>query len=219
MMSIRFRLVSDAATEPVTLQEALDYARVDVDPGGTVFTRLIAAGRRAVEKQTGLCLITQSWIGVMDNWPSCAQARDNWWDGVRDGPISFVNCYGQAIEIVKRPVQSLTSIAYYDETGTRNVVNPSIYNSEISGDTLRIKLNIGQVWPPIVFPRAGAVEIAFKAGYGDSGAAVPDDLRQAILMLVSHLYETREPGIESGRLPVPYHIGMILDGYRSVRMR
>ena len=40
---------------------------------------------------------------------------------------------------------------------------------------------------------ANGIEIAFVAGYGDRAANVPAPIRQAILLLVAHWYEHREP--------------------------
>lgn len=45
---------------------------------------------------------------------------------------------------------------------------------------------------PLYAVNPGGVVIRYRAGYGDAPADVPQVIRQAILMLVAHLYEARE---------------------------
>jgi uncharacterized phiE125 gp8 family phage protein len=65
-------------------------------------------------------------------------------------------------------------------------------------------------------PHGALAELGFSAGYGSSWNAVPDDLRQAVLLLAAHYYEHRsaeEPG--SG---FPHAVRVILEPHRPVRL-
>jgi uncharacterized phiE125 gp8 family phage protein len=75
--------------------------------------------------------------------------------------------------------------------------------------------------PP--WPRPGlsalGIEIAFTAGYGNVASAVPAPLRQALLLLVAHWYEHREPvHIGGAVVAVPDTIASLLAPYRMVRL-
>lgn len=55
----------------------------------------------------------------------------------------------------------------------------------VSPDVLHIKV-------PLYAANPGGVVIRYRAGYGDTSADVPQSIRQAILMLLAHMYEARE---------------------------
>ena len=58
------------------------------------------------------------------------------------------------------------------------------------------------------------VEIDFTAGYGSDPSDLPTPLRQAILLMVAHLYEHRAGDIP----PLPLMIGALLQPYRGVQL-
>ena len=66
---------------------------------------------------------------------------------------------------------------------------------------------------------ANGIEIAFVAGYGDAAADVPAPIRQAILLLVAHWHEHREPvEIGAAKPPCPSTVSELLQPYRWVRL-
>ena len=66
---------------------------------------------------------------------------------------------------------------------------------------------------------ANGIEIAFVAGYGAAAADVPAPIRQAILLLVAHWHEHREPvAIGDADAPVPPTVSDLLQPYRWVRL-
>ncbi len=66
---------------------------------------------------------------------------------------------------------------------------------------------------------AAGIEIDITAGYGDAAADVPAPIRQALLLLVAHWYEHRDP-VEVGAPDtlVPTSIGEPLAPYRMVSL-
>lgn len=65
-------------------------------------------------------------------------------------------------------------------------------------------------------PQGALAELGFQAGYGTSWNSVPDDLRQAVLLLAAHYYEYRtaeDPG--NG---FPHAVRVILEPHRPVRL-
>lgn len=213
----RLRLVTDAASEPVTPAEAKAYCRVDLSDEDTLITSLISAARRRVEKETGLALMTQTWVAVFDGWPGADNgARDalgDWWDGVKEGPISAIVPDG-VILIDKRPFASVTSIKTLDDNGVLAIVDSAIYFTQVSDWRGRIMLKSGQTWPTTTLAARGGVEITFTAGF----SAVPDDLKTAVLMLIKHWYDNREPAADGSVAKLPNHVDSIMSAWRPMRL-
>ena len=66
---------------------------------------------------------------------------------------------------------------------------------------------------------ANGIEIAFTAGYGEAVADVPAPIRQAVLLLVAHWYEHREPiEIGAAHTRIPHMVSELLQPYRPVRV-
>jgi uncharacterized phiE125 gp8 family phage protein len=66
---------------------------------------------------------------------------------------------------------------------------------------------------------ANGIEIEFAAGLGDAADAVPEPIRHAILMLVAHWYEHRDPlEIGSAAAAIPSAVSDLLKPYREVRL-
>lgn len=73
----------------------------------------------------------------------------------------------------------------------------------VSPDVLHIKV-------PLYAANPGGVVIRYRAGYGDTSADVPQVIRQAILMLVAHLYEHRGDEV----VELPPAVKTLLQPYR-----
>ena len=102
------------------------------------------------------------------------------------------------------PVQSVESITIDGVT-----VDPSTYTLDTDQTPAKIHVD---------FPRCGSkpgcVKVNFIAGYGDTGADVPADLKHAIRLLVGHLYNNREATSEATIKEVPLAFASILSRYR-----
>jgi uncharacterized phiE125 gp8 family phage protein len=63
---------------------------------------------------------------------------------------------------------------------------------------------------------ANGIEIGLEAGYGATATDVPEPLRQALLLLVAHWYDYRNP-VEIGAtdIEVPHMISALLAPYRG----
>ncbi|OXE37555.1 MAG: hypothetical protein CGW95_01165 [Phenylobacterium zucineum] len=227
---MRLRLVTDAASEPVTVSELMPFIRVDIDPADGVMTALIAAARRRVEKETGLALMTQTWVAVLDRWPDTVApdyrnaglapgaGLSGWWNGVQQGPQSLIVPNG-IIEIPKRPFLSVTQIQTRDVMTNFSTLDSSTYYTEVSDYMGRIARKPGAVWPPVPANMLGCIEITFTCGFGAAAANVPDDLKTAIKMLASHWHEHREPVLEGQLNIMPHHVQSILNSWQSLRLR
>lgn len=187
-------LTSGPASEPITVDEAKTHVRIDGTDEDALITSLIMTSRLHVETALGLALMTQSWTLFRDAWPR---------DGIVELPLS--------------PLQAVTAVRTLGSDETPTVVDAASYVVDIAGKPPRIVPN-GIDWP-----RPGKVvngiEIEFTAGYGPNITDVPAPIRQALLMLVAHWYEHRDPiEIGSPSVAIPSAVSRLLKPYRKVRL-
>lgn len=183
-------LTSGPATEPVTVAEAKAHLRIDGSNEDTLIASLILTSRLHVEAALGLALITQSWRMLLDAWPL---TKD--------------------IEVPLRPLQSIDAVRVWPQTGSATVIDEDDYLADTASVPPRL-VRTGVVWrqPGRV---ANGIEIDFTAGYGTEASDVPEPIRQALLLLVSHWYERRDPievGAANTMVPVP--VSQLLEPYK-----
>lgn len=178
-----YSLITAPAIEPVTTAEAKAHLRVDIADDDTLIDNLVKAAREQAESFTGRALLTQTWEYALDGFPA-----------------------ENHIDLPKPPLQSVTSVTYYDTDGAAHTFAATSYYVDKSMEPGRLVLDYGETWPSETLrPSSGAVVIKFKAGYGDAATTVPQSIRQAILLLVGHWYEAREAiivGTISTELPM-----------------
>lgn len=176
----------------VTTAEAKAHLRVDDSTDDTLIAGLVKGATRFIE---GLCwsaLVTQTWELVLDEFCS------------------------DVIDLERGPLQSITSVKYRDEDGTEQTLSSSAYWVDTARLPGRIMLKDTESWPGTQV-RPDAVRVRFVVGFG-AASAVPQELKQAILYVVSHLYENREPEIV-GTIVARLALGVeaLIAEYRLVR--
>ena len=187
-------ITSAPAVEPVTVSEAKAHLRVDGTAEDTLIGSLILTSRLHIEAALGLALMTQSWRLSLDVWPN-----------------------GRELELPLRPLQSLSSVKVVAADGTSETVPSNSYVVDIDGTPPRLVRNGGR-WPQPE-KAANGIEIEFTAGFGDEAADVPAPIRQALLMLIAHWYEHRDPiEVGSRETLIPAAVSDLLAPYRTVRL-
>lgn len=172
MPIIYSKVTSDPDAEPVLLAEAKLNLRVDNDEENALITILAQAAREMVEQRIGRSLITQTRTIKMDHFPLSSD--------------TILLPYG--------PVQSVTSIKYYvDEV--EQTLSSSLYTVDTNSDIARIVID--DSWPS-TDDDINVVTIVYVCGYGASSTNVPKPIKQAIYMLIAHLYENRQAVVVSG---------------------
>lgn len=181
------RLVFAQATppviEPVSLVELKAHCRVDISDDDLLLSSLIAAARQHCEDLCRRQFINATWRLSLDVFPTDPRCIGGW---PRPRPE------GTDILLPRPRLSSVTSIVYIDGAGVSQTLSPSGYI--VSGDEEpgRIALAPGSIWPETQADRINSVVVTYVAGYGPAAAAVPQALKQAILMLAAHWYENRE---------------------------
>jgi len=161
------KLITGPVEEPVTLAEAKAHLRVDITDDDALITSLITAAREYCEGFQNRAYITQIWKLTLDDFPN------------------------MPIKIPKPPLQSVDKIEIKDEDGNITVWDPSNYVVDTDSEPGRVLLAPDGLWPSVTLYPANGIQITFTAGYGDA-SAVPQRVKQAILLLVAWWYEQRE---------------------------
>ncbi len=184
-------LLSGPAVEPITLAEAKAHLRVDIAADDTLIHSLIMASRLHIEAALDLALVTQSWRHRRDAWPKA-----------------------RALILPLHPIQSLTSVRIYARDGSHQTLDNDDFILDGSANPPRLVWQ-GTGTPPTAGRSANGIEIDFIAGFGDLANDVPQPIRQALLLLVAHWYENREP-VEIGATatPIPSTVSDLLLPYR-----
>lgn len=181
------------AAEPLTLAEAKAHLRVDSTSEDALITTLITVARQSAETFTRRALITQTWALKFDAFPD-------------------------EITVPLPPLQSVTSIGYVDSDGAAQTLATSGYQVNTDTQPGRIKPAYGARWPATRADTYGAVTVTFVAGYGAAGSAVPEPIRQAMLMQIGHMFERRETSIAGTIIAqVPMATEWLLWPYRDLR--
>lgn len=185
-------LVTPPAAEPITLAEAKLHLRLETTADDALVTSMIAAARRMCEIRVDRAFVTQTWDLSLDAYPSAMVSpytspyRELWLLGHRGG-----------IPIPNPPLQSVTSLSYVDVAGVTQVLAPSAYQV-VAGTPGLVVPVYGTSWPSYR-NQPGAVVLRYVAGYG-LAAAVPEAIKAAMKLLLTHLYENRgEADVEMPR--------------------
>lgn len=187
-------LTMPPTAEPVSLAEAKAYLRVDGDDEDALLATLIASARTTVERSAGLALLTQGWSLLLDQWP----ARG-------------------ALALPLWPVQSVGDIELRTAAGNTAVLSADAYLVDAVSRPARIVLTGSP--SPISARVVNGIEVGFVAGFGDAADDVPAPIRQALLMLVAHGFERREPVVAEGQpQELPMTVASLLAPYRDVRL-
>lgn len=184
-------LLSDALTltrtagpssEPLTTAEAKAHLRVTDSSEDTYIDSLVAAARQHVEEVTRRALLTQTWEFSLDAFPLAPLIRTQWG--------AFAHVRQVPIIIPRPPLQSVTQIEYVDVDGTTQTLSASRYRVDSKSEPGRLTAALDQYWPTVA-PVTNAVTITYDAGVANA-ADIPDAIKHAIKLLVSHWYEHRE---------------------------
>lgn len=178
--------------EPVTLADAKAELRIDHDSEDDLLTGLIRAAREEVERTTGLAMIEQGWRLALDRIPSSG----------------FV--------LLRRgPVREITAVTAYGTDGEAFVLVASTYQFDPLSRPARLHFDT----PPTDLRVLNGIEIDFTAGYGEAATDVPDLLKRAVQMLVSHWFEFRASyGADSQPVSFPQGYERLLSSFMARRL-
>lgn len=178
--------------EPVSLDEARRFLRLDQTNEDELLAMLLTAARLMVEAACGRCLVEQHWRLVLDHWPPSGEIRL---------PLS--------------PVSAVTAARVYDAAGATTGLAIELFALDPAADPPLLRFG-----RPLPQPgrRSGAIEIDLVAGYGPTAAHVPAPLRQAVLRLAARWFEQRGDVPSRDAEALPATIAALVAPYRRWRL-
>lgn len=171
-MIVKRRAVLSAVTPPSELPLTRDEVkeRLDIDHGDDdiKIDGLIAVAVQFMDGRDGAlnrCLITQTWDEKFERFEAC-----------------------KPFKLALSPVQSVTSVKYFDPDGVEQTVSSADYEVEDDGDLWFLRAFAG--WPNVDRRRTYPITVRYVVGFGDAGD-VPQLLKEALMVHVGALYESR----------------------------
>jgi uncharacterized phiE125 gp8 family phage protein len=216
-------VVTQPASEPITLDEAKLHLRIESNTADDLFiASLITAARQKAESITRRAFISQTWKGVMDQFPRPAMniGSANWYGpqwGTSPGPLTTLQLDGRTsyeIYLDHSPVASVVSIVYVDTTGFTQTLDPAAYKLDNVSEPCRIVPAYGTTWPD-TRNEINAITVTYNCGYG-AASSVPEGIKSWMKLRIGALYENREEIVVGQRITsidLPF-ADRLLDDYR-----
>lgn len=188
-------LITAPALEPVTLEEAKAHLRVDGNDEDALIGALITTAVGYLDGWGGIlgrALITQTWGETFDSFPR-----------------------GDVLRLRLAPVQSVTFIKYRDSANAEQTLPTTVYEGPFTDDLGGyVALRENQVWPS-TYERRDAVSVQYVCGYGGQ-FDVPQQVRQAILLMIGDWYANRETFSSRSALEMPFSASALLSPLRRI---
>lgn len=165
-----YKVTTEPVVEPLTLEDAKEYLRIQNNDEDQLIAQLIIAARSYCEEELDLAIVEQTITLKLDSFPD-----------------------SRVIYLPRSNLLDVTSVSYLDQDNASQTFTD--YTKDIYSTPGRI-INNTNDWPTTT-DDANAVTIVYTAGFGEysesSGAPVPGAVDQAMKMLVTHFYENRTP--------------------------
>lgn len=164
----------------------------------------ILAATREIEDFAGLALIRQT--VTLRGLRFHVRRATEWWSGVRQGvPETAPAGTAKPLFLPVRPAFALVSVTMGDD------------GTALDSDDFRITGTDDPALQPRGAMPDGDVDVVYTAGYGEEDAAVPADLRLAVLDHALRLYERRgdETAVPGG---LSATAARVVGRYRRVRL-
>lgn len=180
----QWTITSAPETYPVTSQQVADQTHMDnLTAEAAWVSEAIADATAYAETECQLSLITREITAVYYPEKSNVLPQAN--------PFVPYSC----LPLFRPPVQTVSSVT----DGAGNAVSYQMRNAGT------------QDFVQLISSVIGPVTIVYTAGYGDTAATVPADIRRAILAHASHMWRYREADSDS----IPTGLAYIYDRYRT----
>ena len=137
-----------ATWSPVSLDDAKQHCRIDIDDDDALITSQLAAMVLQGEQVTNRQFAPAPWVLKLDTFPGT-----------------------DTIELPKPPLLSISSIQYVDTDGATQTFSSGDYSADRTSEPGRVVLGFGNSWPS-ARSQPDAVTITYIAGYGSVVTAV-----------------------------------------------
>lgn len=184
-------ITQKAAGSAYPISRVKEHLRVNgYDDENGLIQAYLNAAVEDIRKWTWVHLQSADWTGYLDNWNDLDESE---------------------VMIKAYPITEITSIKYYDAGGVLQTMSSGTdYNASLNGSYARIYF---KNTPTLRDQKYDNIEIAYKCGYA-SHFEIPDDLVDALFMLVSDKFDNRNSlttGMASNYNDIPMSIKAILN--------
>lgn len=182
--------------EPLTTAEA--KAQLNIDPAftddDTFIDTLIVASRVWCENRTGQCCIKQQRVQYMDYFPLYDFDKGGFNRIHLGGFDNFSISHGPVLLTGTGVIAPV--IKYYDSLDVEQTWADTNYWL----DTRRFEPMVmaKYSWPSVGF-RPSSVSVTYFAGFGVDATTVPANIKSAMKLIISHMYNNRTPEVENGK--------------------
>jgi uncharacterized phiE125 gp8 family phage protein len=192
-------LVTAPSVEPITTDEAKTHLNVAGTSKDTYIGTLVTTARRQIERYLHRALITQSWKVYYDCWHH-----------------EILIPFGKLQIAGASPGPASPVVKYYNEAGTLTTLTESDYYWVVnSTDPATIVRKYSATYPVLQYGRPDAIEIAFTAGYGATAAAVPEEIKHAMKLLITNYFEHKgDIVVGSSVAKIPSHVTDLIHDYK-----
>lgn len=164
-------VITPPAVEPLTLEEAKNFLRVDITADDALIARLTTAASLFCEQLGERAFCTQTLRHSQDAFPTCGSFRQ------------------LAIDLPRPKLQSVTSVVYVDADGVSQTLDAADYVVDARREPGQVMPAYGLAWPA-TRQVPNAVGITYVAGYG-LAASVDARAKQAVCLVLGHWYDNR----------------------------
>lgn len=189
-----YTIKTPATEEPVTLNEALDFCRVDQNsPDEKLVEALVTAATEQCENYTNRVFVSRTFTGGF----ACLDiSNQETYPFIQLRRAPLVSITSTTIEIDGSPVAVSGVKTKNTATYARLLFTESLPSSDV-----------------VAYP----LQVEFVAGYG-AASDVPEDIKTAIKNLVLYLYENRSDIAPDSKAFMPLIVTSILHKYRIVNI-
>ena len=184
-------VVTPASSNPIAQSEAKNHLRVTTSDEDAYITNLITASTQMAENYCNSYFINTTLRMNFSYFP--------------EGEFRL---YGGKIN-------SLTHIKYYNDSDVLTTWNASNYSVNLDSEPCLITYSESSTLPT-TYLKSNAVVATYVSGFGSSASDVPMAIRQAILILIGHLYENRQEVVFGSPQVMPKASEWLLEPYRIV---
>lgn len=222
------RLLTPPSGEPIDLLTAKSHLRLDTALDDAYVTSLITAARMYTEQVCWRGMLAQTWELVLpgflgeDRFELGERARRHFflpvgyeWSNA-DRAYRFLPYMELERGQLTTGAIASDAVKYIDPNGVQQTLDPSIYTVDNVREPSRLQLAFGQAWP-LTRDQWDAVRVQYQVGWVNA-AAVPMPLVQAMLLLISQLYEHRTPEVAGIITPVQFAYDALIAPYRLNRI-
>lgn len=162
-----YSVITELTVEPITVEELKLFARIDNSDEDTLLEGFIVATRQAAEQYLNRALLCRKIRLVYDEW------------------------FCRTIELPSPPLISIDGVYTVDEDGVTTEYSSDNYYIVTEHLPGQLVIKRSATMPINTTRDTGGYRVEYFAGYGELATDVPQQIREALKLWATALYENR----------------------------